>query len=407
MPSFRYQATTAAGELIDGQFDAFDEVGVVRHLHRLNLLPIRIHPAHAPRWKLLFSAGPKLRPLTITQRDVFHLTRGLGTLLGSGIELERALELLMLSAPREGISRLLSQILEAVRGGSTLTDALKAHPTVFSHLYTAMIHAGEVGGALSEACVQIAQYQERSQKTGDEIKTALIYPTILLLTAFASVFVLVAFVLPRFEPLFSGAGVALPLPTKLLMSWGSVMATYWWVAPVAVLLAVFGSRYAQRDPQTKEWVDRRVLTFPVIGGMILLIQISQLTRTLASLLRNGVPVLAAVVLAKDAIANRYLSHRLGEVALAIKGGKRLSDELSRLGFIPPMALQLIKLGEESGQLEQMLQRTAEIYEEETATRIKRCMSLLTPCITIALGLLVAGMISSIMLALLSLNEMAI
>ena len=406
MGRYRYKAVNGTGEIVEGEMDAASEAVVVHHLQGLGLLPIRADEAKSSSLRDLLSIDVVPSKRGLAQRELVTLTRDLATLLDAGIELEQGLEILQSLSEQEQVSRVVGRLLESVREGATLADALASFPETFSNLYISMVQAGEAGGSLQETFSRMATFLEQSDTAREEVKSALVYPVILSLTALASVFVLVGFVLPRFKPLFENAGRELPVPTQIVMHIGEAVESQWWLIVALALTSFVLARVVLRAPAARLRWDAGVLRLPVIGALITKIETARLTRTLGTLLTNGVPMLGALDIAQRTIGNRAFVHGLSGVTDAVKSGRRLSDEFTDTAVFPRLGSHLVRVGEESGRLENMLLKAADIYDEETRRSVRRTVAILTPVVTIVLGLLIAAIILSILLAILTINEVA-
>lgn len=405
MARFRYKAVDSAGEVVEGELDAETEQGAVKQLQSTGFLPIRTTAVSAGLMGLLGAEVGGRRP-GLSRRETMILTRELATLLEAGIELERALAIVQTLSDTPGPQRVATRLLEAVRRGSTLADALSNHPETFSGLYVSMVRAGEAGGALEPVFARLAGYLEESERVTGAIRSSLVYPVILLTTAFLSLFALVGFVLPRFKALFDGAGETLPLPTRIVLDVGGFVETWWWAMLLAALAAFFTLQLSLRTPRLRLKWDRLALRAPLVGPLVQQKETANLSRTLGALLTNGVPMVPALETALGTIGNTAYRSDVAQVARAVRAGRGLSQELGALTDFPKLARQMISVGEESGRLESMLAKTAEVYDHEVGRAIQRTLSLVTPVVTLLLGLIIAGIISSILLAMLSLNDLA-
>ncbi len=406
MSRFRYKAVNGAGEVQEGELDAASEGEAVRQLQSMGLLPIRAEEAKASSLKDLLSIDIGLSRRGLSRREVMLFTRELATLLDAGIELERAFDILQLLSERESVQRVMAQILEEMRGGSTLADALSRHPESFSNMYVSLVRAGETGGALDAIVARLAVFLEQSESVKEEVKSALIYPMVLLGTALLSVVVLVGFVLPSFKPLFDEAGQKLPVPTQIVMAVGDTLSAHWWLFLLGFIVVLLGVRIMLRTETGRLRWDGGILRLPVFGGLVTGIETARLSRTLGTLLGNGVAMLPALEIAGGTVNNEAYRAGLAGVGDAVKSGKRLSEELAATDVFPELGGHLVRVGEESGKLDVMLLKIADIYDQDSRRSVQRLLAILTPVMTIFLGLLVAGIISSILLAILSINEIA-
>lgn len=404
MPLFKFKAINSSGETEEGVRDAADEQSVVAALQSENYIPISVTPATG---RSFMGLGLKNKQGKISQNDIVLLTNELATLLESGLPLDKSLSVLMeLAEDKEHLSKLISRVLEKVKGGSSLADALEKQTGVFSKFYLNMLRAGEAGGNLSEVLTRLSEYLERSKELKDTVSTALIYPAILLVMSLASLFVMLIFVVPQFTEMFESAGKDLPIPTQIVVGLAEWLQKYWWLLIGIVLFASSYIRYLLADPVRKTSWDRFCLKLPLAGMIIINKETANMSRTLGTLLGNGVSILSAMAIVRETVDNRVLAETLQETEEQLKQGKHMSDALMSKEIFPKMALQMIKMGEETGRLEEMLLRVANIYDKQLRTAIARLLALLEPALIITLGLMIAGIIVSILLAILSVNDLA-
>jgi len=293
-------------------------------------------------------------------------------------------------------------VLEKVKGGKSLADALESQLGVFSKFYLNMIRAGEMGGNLGGVLQRLAEYLERSQELKDTVSTALIYPAILLVMSLVSLFVMLTFVVPQFKEMFESAGQALPLPTRIVF-----LQSYGWVLVAAVIAAVQFMKVQLADPQSKRGWDARFLKMPLFGEILLTMEVASFSRTLGTLLGNGVSILKSLGIVRETVGNLLLAELMAHAEDQLKQGRTMSEALAQLAMFPKLAVQMIKMGEETGRLEEMLMRVAVIYDKQLKTTIQRMLALLEPALIISLGLMIAGIIVSILLAILSVNDLAV
>ncbi|TVR63641.1 MAG: type II secretion system F family protein, partial [Candidatus Competibacteraceae bacterium] len=327
------------------------------------------------------------------------LTQQLSNLLNAGLPLDRALTILISVTDDAPSKSLLERVQDQVRGGSTLADALEAQGT-FSRFYLNMVRAGEAGGALEAVLKRLTEFLERSRALRESVSSALIYPLILLSVAALSVIILLTFVVPQFEQLFADAGRALPLATQIVIAAGHGFRYYWWVGLLAILLLATALRRQLNQPESRVRWDRWFLSLPLFGDLIAKVETARLSRTLGTLLGNGVSLLNALTIVRETLSNRVLALALGEVAEHVKTGRGLADPLLEAGDFPKLAVQMIRVGEETGQLQEMLLQVADTYDEEVQTAVKRLLTLLEPALILGLGVVIAGIIMSILVAIL-------
>lgn len=404
MPLYKYKAINSSGETEEGVKDAADEQSLVAALQADNFIPISIVPASG---KSFLGLGLTGKPAKISQKDIALLTSELATLLESGLPLDKSLSVLMeFAEDKEQLSKLIGKVLEKVKAGSSLADALEKQTGVFSKFYLNMLRAGEAGGNLSEVLTRLSDYLERSKELKDTVSTALIYPAILLVMSVASLFVMLVFVVPQFTEMFESAGKDLPIPTQIVVGIAEWLQKYWWLLIGIVFLASSYVRYMLAEPNRKKRWDGFVLKLPLAGDIILNKETANMSRTLGTLLGNGVSILSAMSIVRETVDNRVLAETLQSTEEQLKQGKHMSDALMSKEIFPKMALQMIKMGEETGRLEEMLLRVANIYDKQLRTSIARLLALLEPALIVTLGLMIAGIIVSILMAILSVNDLA-
>ncbi|MFO1422749.1 MAG: type II secretion system F family protein [Candidatus Competibacteraceae bacterium] len=405
MPRYRYEAVDAAGETLREELDAASPESAVEHLRDQGLLPLSV--AEVREGWLRGGLGQPLfsKRQSISQKSIMLLTQQLSSLLNAGLPLDRALTILIGVAGDERSRALLERVQEKVRGGSSLADALEAQG-VFSRFYLNMIRAGEAGGALEAVLKRLTEFLERSRALRETVTSALIYPAILLSVAALSVIILLTFVVPQFQRLFADAGKTLPLATQIVIAVGDGFRHYWWVGVILIGLIVMVIRQQLSRPESRLRWDRGFLRLPLFGDLIAKVETARLSRTLGTLLGNGVSLLNALTIVRETLSNQVLVAALGEVAEHVKTGRGLADPLLESEVFPKLAVQMIRVGEETGQLQEMLLQVAETYDGEVQTAIKRMLTLLEPALILGLGVIIAGIIMSILVAILSLNELA-
>ncbi|HXU56308.1 MAG TPA: type II secretion system F family protein [Casimicrobiaceae bacterium] len=408
MALYKYRAVNAAGDVAAGELEAANESEIVDRLRDQGLMPMRVEAAVAGR---IAGAAPTRKrrslfaPRRVTRDNLLSITRELATLLRAGLPLDRALEVLIDLAPTPPVASLLQTIRDDVRGGKALSQALDAHRAVFSRFYINIVRAGEAGGALGTVLTRLADTMERTKDLRDSVQSALIYPTILICVAVTSVMVLLIFVVPQFQQTFSQAGKALPLPTQIVILFGTALRKYWWLA----ILIVFGltwliRRRLQKTEVRFRW-DGRLLRLPLLGDLLAKVEVARFARTLATLLANGVTLLAGLAIVRETMTNSVLARALDGVITRLREGKGFGRPLVETGLYPKLATQMILVGEESGRLEEMLNRVADVYDREVQISIKRFLAILEPAMILGLAVLIGGIVFSILLGVMGMSEL--
>lgn len=404
MATYFIKAVNREGETIEEERESSNEESLIHALQQEGLLPIRISVAGSNPLDFLRS---RRRRLKISHKQISLFTRELRTLLEAGLPLDRALSVLVeLTANEPEFNQMVAKILEKIKGGAQLSDALEAQGSVFSRFYLNLIRAGEAGGAIEVVLDRLTQYLESSKELRDTVTTAMIYPIILVLMAIGSLLLLLTFVVPQFTEMFDSAGKELPIPTQIVVGTADAIRNYWWIAVPFGLIATSWVKYQKSDPVRRLVWDRWMLNLPLFGDLILKFQVASFSRTLGTLLTNGVPLLAALSIVKDTLDNRLVAQKLELAVASLKEGGGLTPPLMEANIFPSLAMQMIKLGEESAQLPEMLDRVATTYDKEIKISIQRLLALLEPILIVGLGIMIGGIIISILMAILSVNDLA-
>ncbi|MGE5506298.1 MAG: type II secretion system F family protein [Actinomycetota bacterium] len=408
MPLFRFRAVDEAGQTVDGEVEADDLAAVVERQRRQGRLVLKAEPAGTGRGRL---AAALSRDLLVARqpsaREVALMLRELAILLKAGLPLERALTVIASLAGRTRGARIAADLLGRVRSGSTLADAMQAHGAVFPGFAVGMIRAGEAAGALAVVASRLAELMERSLAMKDGLVSALIYPAVLVGAAGATVALLVGVVLPQFRPLFEQAGHALPLATRMVLAAADAAQAWWWLAPLLVLAVVAVVLRRRTDAAFRLRVDRAVLVLPFAGRLAAEIETARLLRGLGTLVANGVPLHGTLSILRTSVGNAAVAEAVAEAADALKEGRPFAEPLARRPWFPAVAARLLAVGDETGRLADMAARAAELLDMRVERTTQRGLALLGPVMTLSLGLLVAGVIAAILLAILGVNDLAL
>ena len=410
MPFYQYKAVSPAGEVQEGVLEASSTPAAIARLQDMGLIPIRATeagggkagaPAAAARRPLFRRAG------TVRQEDIGIVTRELATLLRAGLPLDRAFEILINLAPNPKVAELLGRIRNEVRGGSPLSRALESQQGIFTRFYVNMIRAGEAGGSLPTVLTRLAEYMERAKALRDNIMASITYPAFLAVVSVLAVVVLLGAVVPRFKPIFAGTGKAVPAMTQAVLFAGDAMRNYGWL--ILIVLAVLGWLMARRmkDPEVRYRFDRRMVTWPVVGDLFAKVEMARFSRTLGTLLSNGVTLVAALNIVRETMSNTWLAEAVGNVARELKEGRGLGRPMMETGRFPMLAVHMIQVGEETGRLDDMLMQVAQTYDHEVEVAIRKALALLQPVMIVVMAAVIGFIIIAILSAMLSVYDLPI
>jgi general secretion pathway protein F len=401
---FRYTAFGPGGERLAGVMDAATEAEVISRLQRQGSLPLRAEPVGARgRWhnRLRLDLG---RPAG-SRRDAATLFRELATMLTAGQDMDRALRFMEATAPAR-MRPMVAGIRNAVRDGSKLSEALARYPAAFPPMHLGLVRAGEAGGNLGPTLARIAELLERQRALASTIVSAMIYPCVLLVAMLGATTLLLTQVLPQFLPLFEQNGVALPASTQALVAAGAFIQADGLLMLLVLLGLGVAVRIALQQSGVRLALDRLVLRLPLVGSLVREVLAARFARVFGTLLDNGVSLIAALGIVRDAVGNHAARQAIERASLTARGGGGLTAELDAAGLFPPRLIHLLRLGEETAQLGGMAMRAAEVHEQAVRVMTERLTSLLVPAMTILMGVAVGGIVASLMTAMLSLNNLA-
>jgi len=403
MPRFHYRAVNASGEVVHGDMDASDRKALVQALRKQGYWLLHTEAARgaAGRGTARRGGGRRRRRGRMDADALALFTRELATLVGAGLPLDRALSTIAEQSQSEAPAAAAGRLLQRVRGGASLADALAEQPEIFPNYYIGLVRAGEAGGSLHEVLNNLTDSLERARTLREDVRAALNYPILVLVAAGISIVILLVGVIPEFEPLFADAGAALPLTTRAVLAISQAFRAYWWTLPVAAVLLLLAIRQAQRSQAVRARLDAGLLRLPLVGPLIKKIEAARFCRTLGTLLRNGVDVVPALDMSVETLSNARMAGALAEAAPRLRRGEGLAEPLAATGTFPALAIQLMQIGETSGQLDAMLLTAAGVYDEEVRRDTSKLISMLVPVVTLVLGVVVAALIGSILSAILS------
>ena len=406
MAVFVYRAADQRGQTIDGVMEAADVRGVVERLQRDAYFPIKIAPQSERRSALSLGLSG-LGRRRISHREVLTFMHQLGSLVEAGLPLDRALVILEDLSPNQRLRAITTDILKSVRGGTSLAEAMAKHqPRPFSRLAINMVRAGEKGGVLEATLKRLAELLEETQEFREALVSALIYPALLTTVGAAAVVFLLTFVIPRFVDIFKDLGQSLPLPTQILLAVSGAIQEYWWIIGVLVLAIVLGVRMALSSEAGRWQWDRLVLRLPLLGEVVLKTETARFARVLGTLLKSGVPVLTALGVVRDLSGNQVLGRAIDRIGDGVRRGAGISTPLGESKSFPIMAVHMVRVGEETGRLEEMLLKLATDFEAEVRRLVKRLMGLLEPSIILIMGLVVGFIVVALLMAIFSITEVS-
>jgi general secretion pathway protein F len=395
MAVFSYVATTMDGARVEGIIEAPAQDVAIDRLKNSGVIPIKVVAPRQSFRKRFF--------LRSSKADLLTFTTELSVLLNAGLPLDRGLNVLSEISESKEMKEVVQSILKSIREGSSFSEALKKHPKVFPILYINMIKAGEAGGVLATVLDKLNEFLETTKELKDNVVSAMIYPTVLGVTGGFSIIILLTFVLPKFTSIFAEIGGSLPLTTQILLAVSNGFRSFWWVG-LAILIGAFlvFKAYVRSEGGRYQW---DVLKLKMMEDVIRKLETARFCRTLGTLLRSGVSVLPALNNSKDVISNQVIASRIDAVLKGVKEGKGIAGPLSEAKVLPPLALSMMKVGEETGQLDSMLIKVANAYEKSLREAVKRFMGILEPAIILGMGLLIGFIVISMLVAIFSITDL--
>jgi type IV pilus assembly protein PilC len=389
MSEYVWRARTVQGEIQTGELEAESEGAVVGQLRKRRLIVLSVRPK------------PKDIKLSLGERvgikDIVIFTRQFATMINAGLPLVQALTILAEQSQNKTLQDITRKVVFDVESGNTVADALGKHPQAFSNLYVNMVAAGEAGGILDTILMRLATFMEKNDALIRKVKGAMIYPSVIMAVAGIAVTVLLIFVIPVFENLFSSAGLALPLPTRVVMALSRFLKSYWYLVISFGIASVFLYKRYVSKPDGRLKVDRFLLKVPVLGDVLRKSAVSRFTRTLGTLVSSGVSILDGLEITAKTAGNRVVQDAIMESRSSIAGGDTIAAPLKKSGVFPPMVISMISVGEQTGGLDEMLSKIADFYDEEVDAAVSNLLSLLEPVMIVFLGVVVGGMVVSMYL----------
>lgn len=398
MSKFKYRLLTTSSGVIEGEKEAISKLELINDFRKSGHIILNIHQIDKDK-KFGFHLN------RANKKAILPFTQELATLLEGGIPIDKSLSILLSGQDNNAIKNVIEDLLNGIKSGKSLAEALTNHIKLFSSVYINMIRAGEEGGVLSQVLKRLGSFQERLQKVRGEIISAMIYPLLLSSTGLVSIGALIVYVIPKFSQIFEGMGISLPFSTTILMGLSQYSIKYGWIMIIVVVSLFFLYKRAMKDRNTSIKIDQRKLKLPLIGNLLWKMQISRFARTLGTLLENGVPLLKSLDIVKDVLSNQYLSDILNSVKSNVKEGAGLTVSLAKRGFLPEIAVHLLKVGEETGNLDQMLLKVADNFDADAEQRMKRLVTMVEPVLILLMGAVIGVIVISMLTAILSVNDL--
>ena len=400
MATFHYKALATDGRTRAGTLVVDDDRAAIRELRRQGLTPVFIGAEKQRGLELSFTRKKKAKAA-----DILHFTQEIATLLNAGVPLDRAIEITSELTEQPRFKSVVQDLQRTLRGGKSFGDTLAAHPDVFSDLYVNMVRAGEVSGSLPIVMDRLAEFERQRDELRGYIISSLTYPALLILVGSASIFILLRFVIPRFAEAFTSSNIPMPLPMEILLTISNLVQSYGLLVIALLVAGAAALRSWTRTPEGRLKWDAFQLKIPILGQALLKADVSRFARAMGTLVANTVPLVQAITITKGILANKVLSNALDVVIKGVKRGEGVSGPIKKAGVFPALAGHLLTVGEETGHLDDMFHRMADIYEKDTREAIKRFTALFEPVVILVLGVVVGAMILSVMLAITSINQL--
>ncbi|MCG6954771.1 MAG: type II secretion system F family protein [Gemmatimonadetes bacterium] len=385
MPTFAYSARPATGgDIQSGEIELANKDDVLAYLHRQKMIPVSVREKSK---SLNFSIGTGVKT-----RDVVIFTRQFATMINSGLPLVQSLDILAEQTENQFLRKTIQEVLYDVESGHTLADAMGRHPKIFTELYVNMVAAGEAGGILDTILLRLAAFLEKNDALLRKIKGAMIYPAVILSVAASAIVILLIFVIPTFQNMFASAGVPLPLPTRIVIEMSAILKGYWWAVGGVLFGIVIAIRAFYKTDNGRLVMDRMLLGMPILGDLQRKSAVSRFTRTLGTLVSSGVSILEGLEITAKTSGNRVIHDAVMGSRASIAGGETIAGPLKESGVFPPMVVQMINVGEQTGGLDDMLSKIADFYDEEVDAAVEALLSAMEPIMIVVLGVVVGGMI---------------
>jgi type IV pilus assembly protein PilC len=399
MPNFTYRGVTAAGGQVRAEITAPDERAAARQLRSQGIVVQNIAVKRGGGTSLSLGDIPGLNGLIggVRGKDISVFSRQFATMIAAGLPLVQCLQTLGMQMERKGFQDIIAKVASDVESGSTLSDALGRFPRVFDELYVNLVHVGETGGVLDSMLSRLSTYLEKAQALKHRVQMAIVYPVLVMTIAVLVVAFLMVFIIPIFAAFFENAGVPLPLPTRIVIAVSHGVTRYWYVILAVWAAGMYGFRAWYRTEAGRLAVDRFFLRAPIFGPLVRKIAIARFTRTLSALLGGGVPIIDALRITAKTAGNRVVENSVMQARERVMAGHTLGERLKDGGVFPPMVVQMVIVGEQTGALDNMLAKVADYYEDEVDVAVSGLTALLEPLLIVFLGVVIGGIVIAIYL----------
>ena len=401
MATFFYRAVAKSGSVIEGTLDDASDKAVALKLNGMGLVPLEIGTkkgGHSWIPRIAWDFGG------VRSKEVMFFTQELSTLVNAGLPLDRSLAICRQLSQKPKVQQMVDSILNGIKQGKSFAESLSQHPKAFSKLYVNMVRAGEASGSLPTILDRLVEFQQSADELKSYLISSLIYPVLLTVAGLASIAVLMVFVIPQFAQVFADTGQALPLPTQILLSISHWAQTYWWLSLLIIAAAFLGFKsYVAGEQGRLRW-DRLKLRVPLLGEVLRKIEVAKIAKTLGTMVHNAVPLIHSLSIVREISNNSSIAHAISGIADGVRKGEGVAKPMELSGVFPPLAIHLIQVGEETGRLDSMLLELARIYDKDVRSAIKNLIALFEPVMILVMGLIVGVIVVSMLLAIVSINE---
>jgi type IV pilus assembly protein PilC len=404
MPQFSYKARGAGGSVTEAAIEAPDQRSAMDRLRAQKLIVLEINEAAPGIMDTLQRFNP-LKP-RVTNKDIVLFSRQLSTLVSAGVALVSGLNILQDQMENPAFKSVVTKVKDDIEAGLSIADSLKKHPQAFTDLYIAMVKAGEVGGILDVILERLSTYLEAAEDLRHKVKGALMYPMVVSsIAALVTVFLLV-FVIPTFKEIFSSFGAELPLPTRIVIGTSEFLQKRWYLLLAAIIGLVYLFRQWLRTENGRKIFDTNALRLPLFGPLLRKVSVAKFTRTLGTLVKSGVPILQAMETVAQTSGNKVIEKAIMDAREAIREGERIAEPLRKSGSFPPMVVQMIAVGEETGNLDVMLSKIADFYDQEVEVAVKGLTSMIEPIVIVFMGIVIGGIVIAMFIPMFELGQLA-